>query len=240
MKSKVIFKKFPGLVFCIFVIESIKVLIKGGALMSEMISLSKESNSVKYLAARDPNLKQAFDLIGDLSYSLYDDPYSFLVETIASQMLSGKVADVICGRIRQACNGSLKPEIIDRFTVEDLRLLGLSNAKSRSILELTRAVITGELNLTALYDMPDEEVMKSITSIRGLGNWSAKMFLIFVLGREDVLPFEDAAFLQAYSWLYRTDQLKKADVEKKCKKWKPYSSVAARYLYRLLDGGFTK
>lgn len=208
--------------------------------MNKTITLTRESDSIKYLAAKDTKLKQAFDLIGDLSYSLYDDPYSFLVETIASQMLSSKVADVICGRIHQACAGSLKPDVIGRFTVEDLRSFGLSNAKSRSILELTSAVTIGELDLVALYDMPDEEVMKSITSIRGLGNWSAKMFLIFVLGREDVLPFEDAAFLQAYSWLYRTDRLKKADVEKKCRKWKPYSSVAARYLYRLLDGGFTK
>jgi DNA-3-methyladenine glycosylase II len=221
-------------------IESIKVFFKDGALMSEMITLTKESASVKYLAAKDPKLKQSFDLIGDLSYSLYDDPYSFLVETIASQMLSGKVADVICGRINQACNGSLKPETIDRFTVEDLRSFGLSNAKSRSIFELTSTVITGELDLTALYDMPDDGVMKSITSIRGLGNWSAKMFLIFVLGREDVLPFEDAAFLQAYSWLYKTERLKKADVEKRCEKWQPYRSIAARYLYRLLDAGFTK
>lgn len=208
--------------------------------MNKMITLMKESDSVKYLAAKDPKLKNAFDLIGDLSYQLYDDPYSFLVETIASQMLSSKVADVICGRIKQACSGSLSPDVIGRFTVEELRSFGLSNAKSKSILELTTAVKTKELDLSALYDMPDDEVMKSITSIRGLGNWSAKMFLIFVLGREDVLPFEDAAFLQAYSWLYKTDQLKKADVEKRCKKWQPYRSIAARYLYRLLDEGFTK
>ena len=208
--------------------------------MNETITLTNESESMKYLAARDPKLKQAFDLIGDLSYRLYDDPYSFLVETIAGQMLSSKVADVICGRISNACNGSLSPEVIGKFSAEDLRSFGLSNAKSRSILELTGAVMTGGLDLSALYEMPDDEVMKSITSIRGLGNWSAKMFLIFVLGREDVLPFEDAAFLQAYCWLYKTDKLKKSDVEKKCKKWKPYSSVAARYLYRLLDGGYTK
>lgn len=228
------------MVFCIFMIESIKVSIKEGALMRETIALTKESDSIKYLAGKDPKLKQAFDLVGDLSYQLYDDPYSFLVETIASQMLSSKVADVICGRINQACKGTLTPEIIDRFTVEDLRSFGLSNAKSRSILELTSAVMAEDLNLAALYSMPDEEVMKAITAIRGLGNWSAKMFLIFVLGREDVLPFEDAAFLQAYSWLYKTDQFKKADLEKKCKKWQPYRSIAARYLYRLLDGGFTK
>lgn len=208
--------------------------------MNETIMLTKESEAVDYLAKKDPKLKHAFDLIGDLSYSLCDDPYSFLVETIASQMLSSKVADVICGRINNACNGALSPEAIAQFSVEDLRSFGLSNAKSRSILELTSAVMTGEFDLPALYDLSDDEVMKAITSIRGLGNWSAKMFLIFVLGRDDVLPFEDAAFLQAYSWLYKTDRLKKADVEKKCRKWKPYSSIAARYLYRLVDGGYTK
>jgi len=208
--------------------------------MGELIILTQKSDPVQYLAERDLKLRQAFALIGDLSFRLYDDPYSFLVETIASQMLSSKVADIICGRISHACNGSLTPETVCKFSAEDLRSLGLSNAKSRSILELTGAVRVGELDLAALYSAADEDVMKSITSIRGLGNWSAKMFLIFVLGREDVLPYEDAAFLQAYSWLYKTDKLKKVDVEKKCRKWKPYSSVAARYLYRLLDGGFTK
>ena len=88
--------------------------------------------------------------------------------------------------------------------------------------------------------MTDSEIMKSLTSIKGIGNWTAKMYLIFVLNRPDILPVEDVAFLQAYQWLYKTDDRTPKSVQKKCNKWKPYSSIAARYLYRALDGGLTK
>ena len=88
--------------------------------------------------------------------------------------------------------------------------------------------------------MDDEIVFKKITSVRGLGSWSAKMYLIFVLNRQNILPYEDGAFLQSYSWLYKTDDRKPASIKKKCKKWEPYSSIAARYLYKDLDNGFTK
>ena len=65
-------------------------------------------------------------------------------------------------------------------------------------------------------------------------------YLLFVLNRQDILPLEDVAFLQAYGWLYKTQDRSRSSVEKKCRKWKPYSSIAARYLYRALDDGYTK
>ena len=76
-------------------------------------------------------------------------------------------------------------------------------------------------------------------SIHGIGRWTAKMYLIFVLDRQDILPYEDVAFLQGYRWMYKTDITTKDSVLKKCAKWKPYSSIAARYLYRALDMGLT-
>lgn len=79
-----------------------------------------------------------------------------------------------------------------------------------------------------------------LTRIRGIGTWTAKMYLLFVLQRSDVLPVEDVAFLQGYKRLYRTDDVSKESIIKKCKKWKPYSSIAARYLYRAVDTGLIK
>lgn len=207
--------------------------------MSETITLDQDSASVRYLADRDKVLKLAFDLIGSISYRLYPDSYSFLVETIIGQMLSNKVAEVLCARVRNACSGGITPETISTLSVEELRSFGLSYSKAKYIHGLTYAVQNGSLDLPALSNMSDGEAIKAITTIHGLGNWSAKMYLIFVLGREDVLPYEDGAFLQAYSWLYKTDKLKKADLEQSCKIWKPYSSIGARYLYRLLDEGYT-
>ena len=88
--------------------------------------------------------------------------------------------------------------------------------------------------------MTDEAALKELVSLHGIGIWTAKMYLIFVLDRQDILPFEDVAFLQSYKWLYKAEDVSKASIEKKCKKWKPYSSIAARFLYRALDMGFTK
>lgn len=105
---------------------------------------------------------------------------------------------------------------------------------------VTDAVIAGKLNFDDLAEMSDSEVIRKLTSYRGIGNWTAKMYLIFVLGRQDVLPFEDGAFLQSYRWLYKTEDCTAVAVKKRCQKWKPYSSIAARYLYRVLDLGMTK
>lgn len=208
--------------------------------MSEVFILDETSKEIVHLTKEDKKMKQVINLIGPLTYQLYSDPYAFLVETIIGQMLSNKVADVLCGRLRNACSGVITPAAIQKLSAGELRSLGISNAKVTYIQNLTGAVSDGLLELSGLNSLPDTEVIKALTAIRGIGNWSAKMYLIFVLGREDVLPTEDGAFLQAYSWLYQTDQLKKSEIEKKCRKWKPYSSIAARYLYRLLDAGYTK
>ena len=105
---------------------------------------------------------------------------------------------------------------------------------------MTNSIINGELDLTALSDMSDDQVAKMLTSFKGVGPWTSKMYLMFVLNRQDVLPYEDAAFLQAFEWMYKTTNRSKEFVTKKCNKWKPYSSIASRYLYRALDTGLTK
>ena len=108
------------------------------------------------------------------------------------------------------------------------------------IRSLTTAVISGILVFDDLINQTDEEIIHELTSFRGIGTWTAKMFLIFGLNRPDVLPYEDAAFLQSYKWMYKTSDCSKESIMKRCKKWKPYSSIAARYLYRALDYGLTK
>ena len=105
---------------------------------------------------------------------------------------------------------------------------------------LTEKILRNELDLDSLKELSDADVMKSLTSIKGIGNWTAKMYLIFVLDRQDILPIEDVAFLQSYKWLYQTNDTSPESVKSRCLLWKPYSSVAARYLYRALDSGLVK
>ena len=136
-------------------------------------------------------------------------------------------------RCCRLCAGQITPESISKLSVEEIKAIGTSTAKANYIKSAASAVLTGELDFTKFPDMTDEAALKELVSLRGIGTWTAKMYLIFVLDRQDILPFEDVAFLQSY-------KLSRKSIEKKCKKWKPYSSIAARFLYRALDMGFTK
>lgn len=205
-----------------------------------IITLSEDTPPIKKLCNSDKRLAKVIHHIGPLSYSNVQNEYAFLVHEIIEQMLSIKAGNKIYSRLLDKCNGSITPENINQINVESLREIGVSSAKSIYIKELTESVLEKRIDLLALKNLNDDEVIHSLTQIRGIGNWTAKMFLIFVLDRKDILPFEDGAFLQSFAWLYKTSDLSKQSISKKCQKWKPYSSIAARYLYRALDMGLTK
>ena len=138
------------------------------------------------------------------------------------------------------CDGNLCPEVIDCLSIDDIRNTGTSASKARSIKNITEAVLSGSLVLEDLETMTDSEVISKLTQIHGIGPWTAKMYLLFVLGRPNILPYEDGAFLQSYKWMYKTSDCSPASVKKRCMKWAPHSSLASRYLYRALDCGLVK
>lgn len=208
--------------------------------MEKIIVLNEHSPEVQYLKTKDKRLSKVIDMVGSLSYVPHTNGYAFLIHEIIEQMLSIKAGQKIYERVEKLCNGDVNPQTISTLSEEQLRETGTSTAKVRYIKELTHEVISGNLNLSTLSSCPDDIVIKRLTAIRGIGNWTAKMYLIFVLNRPDVLPLEDGAFLQTYKWLYKTQDCSVTAISKKCAKWKPYSSIAARYFYRALDMGFTK
>ena len=202
--------------------------------------IDQDSPSVQYLSKNDKRLARVISSIGKIEYSVPDDPYQFLVEHIVGQMLSNKVAYIICERLNERCHGHISADSIMRLTDEQLLATGVSRPKIKYIRRLTELVETNELTFDELCSMNDADVIKTLTNVSGIGSWTAKMYLLFLLNRNDVLPFEDGAFLQAYKWLYKTDDVSKESIQKKCKKWKPYSSIASRYMYKALDSGLTK
>ena len=208
--------------------------------MSNIITLNAEHPAMKTLCKRDKRLAKVVRMVGTITYKPYEDSYAFLVSQIIGQMLSNKVADVLCQRLTSLCDSSVTPAAVEQFSDDEIKSIGISANKVRYIRALTEAVREGQLEFDAFSDMDDAAVIRSLTAIHGIGQWSAKMYLIFVLNRQDVLPYEDAAFLQGYGWAYKTDDFSKESIEKKCRKWKPYSSLAARYMYRALDMGLTK
>lgn len=209
-------------------------------MVTEIITLDANTPSVQYLCKKDKRLAKVINMVGSITYQPHEDPYQFLINTIIGQMLSNKVADIMSARLDILCNGCITADVINQLSDEQLKSIGISNSKVSYIRILTSTIESGDLDFTILNKMTDAEIIKKLTSIRGIGKWSAKMYLIFVLNRQDILPVEDMAFLQGYGWAYKTNDYTPAAVSDKCKKWKPYSSIAARFLYRALDNGLTK
>lgn len=198
------------------------------------------TEKVVYLKGRDSRLAKVIDAVGELRISNYTDSFSFLVHEIVGQMLSASVTKVLLMRLNGLCNNSITPSSISRLTMEDLRGIGLSNSKSSFILNLAQLVQAGRIDFPSLNNLSDEEVTKILMSIKGIGIWTSKMYLLFFLKREDVLPIEDVAFMQSFKWLYGYKNPSAKTVARRCQKWKPYSSIAARYMYVALDSGLTR
>lgn len=210
--------------------------------MQEIITLDGSSPEIIYLCEKDKRLAKVIKMIGPISYEIKhpEDAYAFLVHEIIEQMLSVKAGNAIYSRLKELCKGTICPEIVSKLSYDEIKSIGTSGKKAQNIMSLTQAILNKEFVIEQLYDLPDDQVMKRLIELRGIGSWTAKMFLIFVLNRNNILPYEDVAFLQSYQWLYKSKDRDIAAIKKKCKKWEPYSSIAARYLYRALDTGLTK
>lgn len=206
----------------------------------EIITLDANTPCVQYLCRKDKRLAKIINMVGSITYQPHEDSYQFLVNTIIGQMLSNKVAGIMSARLNNLCNGYITADIINQLSDEQLKNIGISNSKVSYIRVLTTTIESGQIDFKSLNELSDAEIIKKLTAIHGIGKWSAKMYLIFVLNRQDVLPVEDMAFLQGYGWAYKTNDYAPTAVSAKCRNWKPYSSIAARFLYRALDNGLTK
>jgi len=208
--------------------------------MNKFILLNYDSPAIVYLSNKDKHLAKVIQTVGPLNYQIQTDSYAFLISQIAEQMLSKKVATILTRRIVNLCHGQITIENIANLNDQEILGTGLSHSKVSYIRNLTNAIVTGKIDFSSYYKMDDEAIIRNLTTVKGIGNWSAKMYLIFSMDRPDVLPFEDLAFLEGYNWVYKPADNSAKTIQKKCQKWHPYASIAARYLYKSLDLGLTK
>lgn len=207
-------------------------------MMSKTICI--EQKIINHLADKDERLAAVIELIGPIEYRSHANNESFFVETIIGQMLSNKVADKLVDRLYDLCEGQITADRIESLGIERIKSIGISMQKAQYIVLFCDYIKKNPDYLYLLESQDDATVIKSLTSLRGIGNWTAKMYLLFVLNRPSVIPFEDGAFLQSYKWLYNARILSPKAIERRCKKWHPYESYGARYLYRVLDYGMTR
>jgi DNA-3-methyladenine glycosylase II len=192
--------------------------------------------AILHLKKADPVLRSLIDRVGAYRIEYRNPGFETLVRSIVYQQLSGKVASVIFGRLAEAAGGELKPEAILKLTPARMRKAGLSKQKTAYIRDLARKTKRGVLDFARLPDLSDEEVVAMLTQVKGIGVWTAQMFLMFALERPDVLPTGDLGIRMAIRNEYKMDELPNAkEIEGRAVGWHPYCTVASWYLWRSLD-----
>ncbi len=189
---------------------------------------------MRHLRKHDPVLGRVVGKIGSLDFELEDGHYEALVGSIIYQQLAGSAARAILNRFKDLFNGKIPdPEKYLATEESELRSVGLSPQKISYIRDLCERIVNDSLNLEGLSSLPDEQAVEQLDVIKGVGRWTAEMFLIFVLGRRDVLPVDDLGVQKAAKRLYHLRKLPtKERFEKLARKWHPYCSIATLYLWR--------
>lgn len=192
--------------------------------------------AINHLKKSDPVLRSIIERVGPCRIEYGPPEFSSLAESIAYQQLNGKAAATIFERFASLAGKPLTPEGVLKLTDAQMRGVGLSKQKSAYLKDLAAKTASGELDFSRLHELPDDEVVKHLTQVKGIGVWTAHMFLIFTLKREDVLPTGDYGIQAAMKKHYRKRKLPKPkDMEKIAKPWSPYRSIACWYLWRSLD-----
>jgi 3-methyladenine DNA glycosylase/8-oxoguanine DNA glycosylase len=192
--------------------------------------------ALNHLRKSDPILCAIIDRVGPFRIQYREPTFEALVRSIVFQQLNGKAARTIYDRLVAAAGGVVTPESILNLTPVQMRAAGLSKQKLSYIRDLAQRTHAKEVDFAALPALSDEEVIAILTQVKGIGEWTAHMFLIFALQRPNVLPTGDYGVRSAIKRAYRKRKLPTpAAMEKLAKSWHPYCSVAAWYLWRSMD-----
>lgn len=196
------------------------------------------ARAARLLARRDPvlgSIIRRYSTRTHLERSAMD-PFAALVRTITAQQISTRAAATIHGRLLALMPTGVQPDTLLALTDDQLRQAGLSRQKALYVRDLATKAASGELALHTLHELSDEDVVEAIIKVKGLGRWSAEMFLMFRLRRPDVLPVDDLGIVTAIQRLYGLRKRPKPDrIRKIGEAWRPYRTVACWYLWRSLE-----
>jgi DNA-3-methyladenine glycosylase II len=194
-------------------------------------------SAVRKLKSCDPILDRIIRDKGAFAPRRHGDPFAALCRAIISQQISTKVARTIEGRFLSLFPRR-RPTATRLLAVEDaeLRAVGLSGQKMKYMRDLAAHAVSGALRLSRIGEQDDDDVIASLTRVKGVGVWTAQMFLMFVLGRPDVLPVDDFGLKKAVMIQYGFDELPGAEeIQSVAEPWRPYRSIATWYLWRSLE-----
>jgi DNA-3-methyladenine glycosylase II len=206
--------------------------------MMDKLLLSTTDEIVQALSITDEVISKLIKKIGNLDIALRKNYFESLVMSIIGQQLSSKAAGTIRSRVKMLCP-DISPQQLRAISMEQLRSAGVSRAKITYIHDLCDKMTAGEIVFGELDKLNNDAVIKTLTKVKGIGKWTAEMFLIFSLGRTNVLSFADAGLQRAAKWLYDIPYRPDGKyLEQKGDLWSPYQSIASLYLWEAIDCGF--
>ena len=202
---------------------------------------SKVLQGCQHLSTSDKRLKHLIDTFGPPELTPGGDPYKALVRSIVFQQISGKAAQAIFQRFLAIFPASNfpTPVLLSRVDIMVLRAAGLSQRKAEYVIAIATAFLDPNFLGESINTLSDEEVSTKLTSIRGVGQWTADMFMIFTLARLDVLPLGDQGIKNGMRIFFQVDtNPSEDDMQKLTAHWKPYRSIASWYMWKVVDEDF--
>jgi DNA-3-methyladenine glycosylase II len=190
-----------------------------------------------HIRAKDPVLGKVLERYGVFKFEAEGDLFEALVESILSQQLAGAAASSIIRKVRALYpDGKLEAEAVYRTSPRKLRSAGVSPQKLSYLKDLSKRVSKGTIELERLRTMEDDEIIRILDEVRGIGPWTVQMLLIFTLGRPNVFPVDDLGVRKGVQGVYSLREIpKRTEMESLAENWRPYRTVASLYLWRHKD-----
>jgi DNA-3-methyladenine glycosylase II len=192
------------------------------------------ASAIEHVARMDPDLARLVATVGPIRYRPRDadGPFGALVRAIVFQQLAGRAAVAIHGRVRALVDGALTPEALAVVPDGDLRRAGLSGAKLAALRDLSAKVLDGTVTLDGSSRLTDDEIIRGLVTVRGIGRWTAEMYLMFELRRLDVWPVDDLGVRQGYGLIWSVNPAPGArELQPLGDRFRPFRSVVARYCW---------
>lgn len=200
-----------------------------------MNTLSSEEAAVKYLREKDDILKAVIDSVGPLERPGEGDIFTAIVQHIVGQQISSKAQETIWNRFLEYFM-KITPQVLYEATENELQGRGISFKKAAYIKDFAEKVHTGEFPLEKIPSMTDEEVIEALVGVKGIGQWTAEMLLIFTLGRPDIISYGDLAIQRGLRMMYHHRKLTPELFRKYKRRYSPYGSVAGLYVWAVAGG----
>lgn len=190
---------------------------------------------IEYLRKADSALGAAIDEIGPIERTVISDLFTSLVNSIVGQQISTKAADTVWRRVVEHF-GEIKPETLYKASLEEIQQCGMSMRKANYIKDTATKVYSGELDIDELYTLSDEDVIKKLCELNGIGVWTAEMTLIFCMQRPNIMSWGDLAIQRGLRMLHRHEKIDRKLFQKYKHRYSPYASVASLYLWAISGG----